>query len=106
MKEALGSSETSVCTRATRRNIPEDTILHGHRREKPRSYITLSFLLSGTGVNDWWDNWDKQIAFCRGDKGFIAFNNQYNADLQQTLQVRYITESAYKQNCRVEEARY
>jgi len=46
-------------------------------------------------VSNWWDNGDKQIAFCRGGKGFIAFNAQYNTDMNVNLQVNLIKKSTF-----------
>jgi hypothetical protein len=42
MMEAIRSSETPVLTGATRRNIPEYTILHNHRQENLKSYKALT----------------------------------------------------------------
>jgi hypothetical protein len=39
MKGALSFSETSVPTRATQRNTPEDAMLHSHRRENLKSDV-------------------------------------------------------------------
>jgi hypothetical protein len=44
LMEALSSYETSVLTRATRRNIPEDAILHSHRHANLKSYTILPVL--------------------------------------------------------------
>jgi hypothetical protein len=48
MMEALRSSETSVLTRATQRNVPEDAILHSHRRENLKSYLNYLLLIDLT----------------------------------------------------------
>jgi hypothetical protein len=43
MMEALRSSETTVPTRATQRNISEDVILNSHRRQNLKSYIVYKY---------------------------------------------------------------
>jgi hypothetical protein len=45
MMEAIRSSGTSCITRATWRNIPEDGVLHSHRRDSLKSYTISNWLL-------------------------------------------------------------
>jgi hypothetical protein len=58
MMEAIRSSETSVLTRAARRNIPEDYTLHSHSRENLKSYIPIGFDVLRAVVMDASTVWD------------------------------------------------
>jgi hypothetical protein len=50
MMDAIRSSETSVLTRAKRRNISEDGIIHSHRRENLKSDTGLLFCLDDSCI--------------------------------------------------------
>lgn len=55
-----------------------------HRWRQIYNMVGFKNVVHGTGLNDWWSNGDQQIAFCRGNKGFIVFTNW--GDIDQTLQ--------------------
>lgn len=57
-----------------------------HRWPQIANMVAFRNAVQGTGVNNWWDNQSNQIAFSRGNRGFIAFNGQYGVDLRQTIQ--------------------
>jgi hypothetical protein len=44
LMEAIRFSETSIITRTTLYHIPEDGILHSHRRKDLKSYIILRWI--------------------------------------------------------------
>ncbi|KAF2367800.1 Alpha-amylase/branching enzyme C-terminal all beta [Trinorchestia longiramus] len=56
-----------------------------HRWRQIYNMVWFRNVTHGTDMNDWWDNGNNQIAFCRGRKGFIAINKD-SYDLKETLQ--------------------
>jgi alpha-amylase len=50
-----------------------------HRDPYLRSMIAFRRLVAGTDQTHWWDNGANAIAFSRGDKGFVAINNETTA---------------------------
>jgi alpha-amylase len=47
-----------------------------HRDPYLRNMVRFRRVVAGTDSNHWWDNGGNAIAFSRGDKGFVAINNE------------------------------
>ncbi|KAM4642679.1 pancreatic alpha-amylase-like [Discoglossus pictus] len=53
-----------------------------HRWRQIKNMVIFRNAVNGQAVTNWWDNGGNQIAFGRGNKGFIIFNNEtYNMDV-------------------------
>lgn len=57
-----------------------------HRWMRIKEMVKFRNAVYGTVVTNWWDNDANQIAFSRGNRGFIAFNGQFGVNLSQNLQ--------------------
>ncbi|XP_003704434.3 alpha-amylase isoform X2 [Megachile rotundata] len=67
---------------------PDNTCGNGwvceHRWRQIYNMVRFRNVVRGTNVVNWWDNNGNQIAFCRGNAGFIAINGD-RSDLRATL---------------------
>ncbi|XP_013862942.1 alpha-amylase 1 [Austrofundulus limnaeus] len=55
-----------------------------HRWRQIKNMVTFRNVVNGQPQANWWDNQSNQVAFGRGDRGFIIFNND-DWDLDVTL---------------------
>ncbi|XP_064371895.1 pancreatic alpha-amylase-like [Dromaius novaehollandiae] len=56
-----------------------------HRWRQIRNMVVFRNVVDGEAFSNWWDNDSNQVAFGRGSKGFIVFNND-DWELNQSLQ--------------------
>jgi alpha-amylase len=50
-----------------------------HRDPMIAAMVGFRRTVAGTAIMDWWDNGANAIAFTRGDRGFVALNNETTA---------------------------
>lgn len=56
-----------------------------HRWRQIYNMVAFRNAVNNADLQNWWDNGSNQIAFSRGSRGFVAFNND-NYDLNSSLQ--------------------
>lgn len=57
-----------------------------HRWKPIVAMIKFKNVVGNASIGNWADNGQNQMAFCRGNAGFIAFNNELSLNLKSQLQ--------------------
>ncbi|TQN31653.1 alpha-amylase [Haloactinospora alba] len=65
-------------------NCEDEDWVCEHRQQPVAGMVEFRSVAAGSGVTDWWDNGNDQVAFGRGENGFAVFNR--GADLSRTFQ--------------------
>lgn len=58
-----------------------------HRWKPIAAMIKFRNVVGNASIGNWADNGQNQMAFCRGNAGFIAFNNELSLNFKSQLQV-------------------
>ncbi|HTL05399.1 MAG TPA: alpha-amylase family protein [Gemmatimonadales bacterium] len=76
--DAAGNTNNLVCAASLETAVIGQWVCE-HRDPYLRYMVAFRRLVAGTDQNHWWDNGANAIAFSRGDKGFVAINNETSA---------------------------
>ena len=72
--DASGNTNDVSCAPVMENAAPGQWVCE-HRDPYLRNMVGFRRVVAGTGITNWWDDGAQAIAFARGDKGFVAINN-------------------------------
>ena len=76
--DAMGNTKDVSCAARMELAVVGQWVCE-HRDPYIRNMVRFRKYVAGTNQNHWWDNGANAIAFSRGDKGFVAINNETTA---------------------------
>ncbi len=74
--DAAGNTVSVTCAASLEAAATIGQWICEHRDPYIRNMVSFRRVVAGTDLNRWWDNGANALAFSRGDKGFVAINNE------------------------------